>query len=104
MSGSVARNMSGLRISNGNILKPGALVTGDPEDEIRTERSRGQALHLTMNQQTAMSNVRPDPYFSCLCRLCYIIVIVLIILCLRVKFFMGYIWYYAGVKLYSTQK
>ena len=35
MSGSVARNMSGLGKRNGNHPKPGALVTGDPEDEIR---------------------------------------------------------------------
>ena len=35
MSGSVARNMSGLGVSNGTTFKPGVLVTGDPEDEIR---------------------------------------------------------------------
>jgi len=35
MSGSVARNMSGLGNSNGNNPKPGKMVTGDPEDEIR---------------------------------------------------------------------
>ena len=35
MSGSVARNMSGLGVSNGNTFKPGEMVTGDPEDEIR---------------------------------------------------------------------
>ncbi len=35
MSGSVVRNMSGLGVSNGHTFKPGELVTGDPEDEIR---------------------------------------------------------------------
>lgn len=35
MSGSVARNMSGLGKCNGIISKPGTLVTGDPEDGIR---------------------------------------------------------------------
>jgi hypothetical protein len=35
VSGSVARNMSGLGESNGNNPKPGTLVTGDPENEIR---------------------------------------------------------------------
>ena len=35
MSGSVARNMSGLGKRNEHTPKPGTLVTGDPEDEIR---------------------------------------------------------------------
>ena len=35
MSVSVARNMSGLGVRNGTTFKPGTLVTGDPEDEIR---------------------------------------------------------------------
>ena len=35
MSGSVARNMSGLGERNGSTLEPGTMVTGDPDNEIR---------------------------------------------------------------------
>src|SRR5229473_5658846 len=54
MSGSVARNVSGFGVRHGAILKPGTLVTGNPEDEIRrdihglageaSDASRGSAV------------------------------------------------------------
>jgi len=37
MSGSVARNVSGFWVRHGALLKPGTLVTGNPEDEIRRD-------------------------------------------------------------------
>ena len=59
MSGSVARNMSGLGVRNGTIFKPGTLVTGDPEDEIRRSvyRLAGRAFDARGCSTAGTSNI-----------------------------------------------
>lgn len=62
MSGSVARNMSGLGSVNGNILKPGTVVTGDPQNEIRSSvyRLASRAVD-TSGSGTVTRGVRTHP-------------------------------------------
>ena len=57
MSGSVARNMSGLGVRNGNTFKPGTLVTGDPEDEIRRSVYSWQEGRLTQEDAARLLGV-----------------------------------------------
>jgi hypothetical protein len=61
MSGSVARNMSGLGNVNGNTPKPGTLVTGDPEDEIRRSIYRlATRAAIASGSSTRINGVRLD--------------------------------------------